>query len=145
MVGTQIRDEIPELSVQCCEPRVGWVGQLSWVTGPISGVSKRAASSTKSERRHTPDGITCHKAKKEPACRFDLFYDNVQRAHLLERAYRCGKSNKRAGEVDDEEFCDIEASGEERWLWQLTQQPSTRPTGRMRSGDLEVARRLSSS
>ena len=62
------------------------------------------------------------KAKEEPEYRFYLLYDKVYRADILEYAYRCCKANKGAAGVDDEEFDDIEAYGEQRWLGELAQQ-----------------------
>ena len=38
---------------------------------------------------------------------------------MLEYAYRCCKANKGAAGVDGQEFEDIEAYGEERWLGEL--------------------------
>jgi RNA-directed DNA polymerase len=61
------------------------------------------------------------KAKEEPEYRFYLLYDKVYRGDVLEFAYRCCKANKGAAGVDGQEFDDIEAYGEERWLGELAE------------------------
>jgi RNA-directed DNA polymerase len=61
------------------------------------------------------------KAKEESEYRFYLLYDKVYRGDVLEFAYRCCKANKGAAGVDGQEFHDIEAYGEQRWLGELAQ------------------------
>ncbi len=60
-------------------------------------------------------------AKEEPGYRFYLLYDKVYRGDVLEFAYRCCKANKGAAGVDGQEFDDIEAYGEGRWLGELAE------------------------
>ncbi len=50
---------------------------------------------------------------------FYLLYDKLYRKDVLEYAYRCCKANKGAPGVDEQEFADIEAYGEDRWLGEL--------------------------
>lgn len=59
------------------------------------------------------------KAKGSPSYRFYLLYDKLYRKDLLEYAYRRCKANKGAPGIDQQEFADIEAYGEERWLGEL--------------------------
>jgi RNA-directed DNA polymerase len=59
------------------------------------------------------------KAKEAPGYRFYLLYDKLYRKDVLEYAYRCCKANKGAAGIDGQEFADIEAYGEERWLGEL--------------------------
>ncbi len=66
------------------------------------------------------------KAKEEPGYRFYLLYDKVSRADVLEYAYRCCKANKGAAGVDGQRFEDIEATGEGRWLGELTHRLRTK-------------------
>jgi len=61
------------------------------------------------------------KAKEGPGYRFYLLYDKVYRGDVLEFAYRSCKANKGAAGVDGQEFADIEAYGEQRWLGELAQ------------------------
>ena len=61
------------------------------------------------------------KAKEESEYRFYLLYDKVYRGDVLEFAYRCCKANKGAAGGDGQEFHDIEAYGEQRWLGELAQ------------------------
>jgi hypothetical protein len=61
------------------------------------------------------------KAKEEPGYRFYLLYDKVYRGDVLEFAYRCCKANTGAAGVDGQEFDDIEAYGEARWLGELAE------------------------
>jgi RNA-directed DNA polymerase len=59
------------------------------------------------------------KAKESPGYRFYLLYDKLYRKDVLESSYRCCKANKGAPGVDEQEFADIVAYGEERWLGEL--------------------------
>ena len=59
------------------------------------------------------------KAKGAPGYRFYLLYDKVYRQDVLEYAYRRCKANKGAPGIDGQEFADIEAYGQERWLGEL--------------------------
>lgn len=59
------------------------------------------------------------KAKGSPGYRFYLLYDKLYRKDVLEYAYRCCKANRGAPGVDQQDFADIEAHGEERWLGEL--------------------------
>ena len=59
------------------------------------------------------------KAKEAPGYRFYLLYDKVYRKDVLEYAYRCCRANRGAPGVDDQDFADIEAHGQERWLGEL--------------------------
>jgi len=59
------------------------------------------------------------KAKETPDFRFYTLYDKVYRADLLAYAFRCCRANGGAAGVDGQEFADIEAYGEERWLDEL--------------------------
>jgi RNA-directed DNA polymerase len=59
------------------------------------------------------------KAKEAPDYRFYLLYDKLYRKDVLEYAYRCCKANGGAPGVDRQDFADIEAYGEERWLGEL--------------------------
>ncbi len=59
------------------------------------------------------------KAKGSPGYRFYLLYDKLYRKDVLEYAYRCCKANHGAPGVDNQDFADIEAYGEERWLGEL--------------------------
>ena len=59
------------------------------------------------------------KAKGSPGYRFYLLYDKLYRKDVLEYAYRCCKANHGAPGVDQQDFADIEAYGEERWLGEL--------------------------
>jgi len=59
------------------------------------------------------------KAKESPSYRFYLLYDKLYRDDVLEYAYRRCKANKGAPGIDGQEFADIEAYGEERWLGEL--------------------------
>lgn len=60
------------------------------------------------------------KAKESPAFRFYCLYDKVCREDVLAFAYACCKANGGAAGVDDQTFEDIEASGLEPWLAQLS-------------------------
>ncbi|UCE61740.1 MAG: group II intron reverse transcriptase/maturase, partial [Phycisphaerales bacterium] len=62
------------------------------------------------------------KAKGTPDCRFYALYDKVYREDILAFAYRCCKANGGAAGVDGQRFEDIEASGLERWLGELTEE-----------------------
>jgi len=59
------------------------------------------------------------KAKGSPGYRFYLLYDKLYRKDVLEYAYRCCRANRGAPGVDQQDFADIEAYGEERWLGEL--------------------------
>jgi hypothetical protein len=59
------------------------------------------------------------KAKGSPGYRFYLLYDKLYRRDVLNYAYRCCKANGGAPGVDQQDFADIEAYGEERWLGEL--------------------------
>ncbi len=59
------------------------------------------------------------KAKGSLGYRFYLLYDKLYRKDVLEYAYRCCKANKGSPGVDSQDFADIEAYGEERWLGEL--------------------------
>jgi len=59
------------------------------------------------------------KAKEAPSYRFYLLYDKLYRSDVLEYAYRRCKANKGAPGIDGQEFADIEAYGEQRWLDEL--------------------------
>ena len=59
------------------------------------------------------------KAKGSPGYRFYLLYDKLYRRDVLEYAYRCCKANHGAPGVDCQDFANIEAYGEERWLGEL--------------------------
>jgi len=66
------------------------------------------------------------KAKAEPGYRFYLLYDKVNRADVLEHAYRSCRANKGAAGVDGQRFEDIEAYGVERWLGELAHRLRTK-------------------
>jgi RNA-directed DNA polymerase len=59
------------------------------------------------------------KAKGAPNYRFYLLYDKLYRKDVLAYAYQRCKANKGAPGIDGQEFADIEAYGEERWLGEL--------------------------
>src|SRR5271167_4294200 len=59
------------------------------------------------------------KAKAEAGYRFYALYDKISRADILAHAYAQCRSNKGAPGVDGQDFADIEAYGEERWLGEL--------------------------
>src|SRR5882762_9890742 len=59
------------------------------------------------------------KAKEAPGYRFYLLYDKLYRKDVLDYAYRCCRANRGAPGVDGQDFVDIEAYGEERWLGEL--------------------------
>jgi group II intron reverse transcriptase/maturase len=61
------------------------------------------------------------KAKGSPGYRFYLLYDKLYRKDVLEYAYRCCKANRGSPGVDRQDFADIEAYGEERWLGELAE------------------------
>ena len=55
------------------------------------------------------------KAKGSPGYRFYLLYDKLYCKDVLEYAYRCCKANRGAPGVDQQNFVDIVAYGEDRW------------------------------
>jgi len=59
------------------------------------------------------------KAKGAPNYRFYLLYDKLYRKDVLAYAYQRCKANKGTPGIDEQEFADIEAYGEERWLGEL--------------------------
>jgi RNA-directed DNA polymerase len=59
------------------------------------------------------------KAKDAPNYRFYLLYDKLFRRDVLTYAYERCKANKGAPGIDGQEFADIDAYGEERWLDEL--------------------------
>src|SRR5947207_15023125 len=59
------------------------------------------------------------KAKAYPNYRFYLLYDKLYRKDVLAYAYQRCKANKGTPGIDGQEFADIEAYGEERWLDEL--------------------------
>ena len=73
----------------------------------------------------TPDSVqklqrALHaKAKAEPGYRFYALYDKISWEDILARAYAQCRSNKGAPGVDGQDFADIEAYGETRWLGEL--------------------------
>src|SRR5258708_15541185 len=59
------------------------------------------------------------KAKGAPDYRFYLLYDKLYRKDVLSYAYQRCKANKGAPGIDNQDFADIAAYGEERWLGEL--------------------------
>jgi len=55
----------------------------------------------------------------EPGYRFYALYDKIHREDILAWAYAQCRSNKGAPGVDGQDFADIEAYGETRWLGEL--------------------------
>ena len=66
------------------------------------------------------------KAKGSPKYRFHAVYDKVHREDILAFAYECCKAKDGAAGVDGQNFADIEAYGEKRWLDELTQELKSR-------------------
>jgi RNA-directed DNA polymerase len=62
------------------------------------------------------------KAKGSPKYRFHAVYDKVYREDILAFAYECCKAKDGAAGVDGQNFADIEAYGEKRWLDELAQE-----------------------
>ena len=60
------------------------------------------------------------KAKGAPDYRFYALSDKVYRADVLAFAYRCCRANGGAPGVDGQRFEDIESSGLDQWLGELT-------------------------
>lgn len=61
------------------------------------------------------------KAKGSPDFRFYALYDKIYREDIIGHAYRLSRSKGGKPGVDGEDFSDIEAYGEERWLGELTE------------------------
>ena len=61
------------------------------------------------------DGVTA-KAKAEPGFRFYALYDKLYRQDILSHAYALCRANKGAAGVDGQDFAEVEAYGEDRWL-----------------------------
>jgi group II intron reverse transcriptase/maturase len=59
------------------------------------------------------------KAKAEAGYRFYALYDKIHREDILAHAYAQCRSNKGAPGVDGQDFADLEAYGEQRWLGEL--------------------------
>jgi hypothetical protein len=69
--------------------------------------------------------MTLHaKAKESPKLRFHALYDKVYRKDVLAHAYERCQANGGAAGVDGQNFEDIEKYGVERWLDELTQEPT---------------------
>ena len=74
------------------------------------------------------------KAKGAPSYRFYLLYDKLYRKDVLQYAYDRCKANQGAPGVDRQDFADIAAYGEDRWLGELAEKLHRRtsrgsPTG----------------
>ena len=61
------------------------------------------------------------KAKEKSDYRFYLLYDKVYRKDVLAYAYQRCKANNGAPGIDGQDFADVEAYGEERWLDELAE------------------------
>ncbi len=62
------------------------------------------------------------KAKGSPNYRFYALFDKLYRADVLTHAYRCCHANGGAAGVDGQTFEDIESSGVQPWLDELTEE-----------------------
>jgi hypothetical protein len=67
------------------------------------------------------------KAKGAPSYRFYLLYDKLYRKDVLRYAYDRCKANQGAPGGDKQDFADIEAYGEDRWLGELAEKLHRRP------------------
>jgi hypothetical protein len=63
------------------------------------------------------------KAKAEAGYRFYALYDKISREDILAHAYALCRSNRGARGVGGQDFADIEAYGEQRWLGELALPP----------------------
>jgi RNA-directed DNA polymerase len=63
--------------------------------------------------------LDAQESKEKPNYRFYLLYDKVYRKDVLAYAYQRCKANKGAPGIDGQDFVDVEAYGEERWLDEL--------------------------
>jgi RNA-directed DNA polymerase len=85
---------------------------------PLRGRKSSGPSRLAWQRQHALNA----KAKESPNFRFYALYDKVYRKDILAFAYASCKANGGAAGVDHQEFEDIEAYGEERWLDELAQE-----------------------
>jgi len=85
------------------------------------------------------------KAKEAPGYRFYLLYDKVYRKDVLDYAYRCCRANRGAPGVDSQDFVDIEAYGQERWLANWRTNSAERRIERRQYGVCGYPRRMARS